>query len=394
MLKRRKKDDFGRVDYSKNKLKTQISGRLLKLGLIGLVIAVSVFLFINFMLPSFKSAITTTTSTFQIGAREYDPSLKLKEKKDYSHAIAALSTKVKYMGDVYMDGDEVIYGTVGDKATNSQITGLYIYNISTSQTTQVSVTLQNTDILQNKLNDKYIVYLDSNRIMGSTIKAVDRSNNKTFIVKTCGASNPTLRLYDKYLVWTERTGTNKDKLFLYDLETRENSTIHIFNNSEAYAFSKPDINNNTVVFAATSSKDEKNGAIYSIYIGGKETEPYVYETDTYVHNPKTNGTAAVWIDTNGTSSSNLYYTENVRNNDERPVKIADGVTEYGIGDNFIAYNKGNSIYLYFPTDDETYKLLPENEYGVIMSVNGNALTWLNTTYSTRSKDEIKYVIIK
>ena len=152
---------------------------------------------------------------------------------------------------------------------------VYTYTIlARAKTTQVSVKLDNSDILENKFNNKYIVYLDSDRDMGSTIKAINRAKlEKAFTVKECGASNPSLFLYDKYLVWTERTGTNKDKLFLYDLETNENSTLHIFNSSEEYAFSNPDISGNTVVFAATSKKDEKNSAIYSIYIGGAETEP-------------------------------------------------------------------------------------------------------------------------
>ena len=393
MFKRRRKDEYGRVDFARDKKKRKISSRLIKVGAIVTVLAVSAFLFINIMLPSFKNAITTNTK-FQVGGRGYDPSLKLKEEKNYSSAVAALSTKVKYIGDVFMYNDEIIYGTVSTSATNSQITGLNICNISISKTTEVKVALKNTDILENKLNDKYIVYLDSNRSMGSIIEAIDRRTGTTFTVKECGACNPALSLYDKYLVWTERTGTNKDKLFLYDLETKENSTIHIFNDSEAYAFSRPDIDGNTIVFAAASEKDERNSAIYSIYIGGKETKPYVYETDMYVHNPKTNGRQAVWTDTNGTISSNLYYTTDVRNNDSRPVLIDSGVTKYDIGDTFVAYNKNGSIYLYFFEDGEIYKLLPENEYGVITSVQNNAITWLNTTYSTRSRDEIKYLVIK
>lgn len=393
MFRRRRKDDYGKIDFAKDKKKREVSTRLVKVGVIVAILAISTFLFVNLMLPSFMNALNSST-TFQIGAREYDPSLNLKEEKNYSSKIAALSTKVKYIGDVYMHGDDIIYGTVPESSTNSQITGLYICNISTNKTTQVNVSLKNTDILGNKLNDKYIVYLDSNRNMGSIIKAVNRQTGATFTVKECGASNPVLALYDKYLVWTERTGTNKDKLFLYDLETKENSTIHIFNDSDEYAFSRPDIDENTIVFAAASENDERKSAIYSLYIGGRETSPYVYETDTYVHNPKTNGRQAVWVDTNGTTSSNLYYTADVRNNDSRPVLIDSNVTEYDIGDTFVAYNKEDSIYLYFFEDGETVKILPENEYGVLTSVQDNTITWLNTTYSTRSKDEIKYLVIK
>ncbi|GEM_PF-3771953 len=393
MFKRRRKDDYGRIDYATDKKKAQISRGLVKLIIGGGIFAISTILFLVFMLPSFKNAISTT-ATFVIGARGYEPSLKLKEKKEYSNSVASLSTSSKYIGDVYMYGDEILYGTVGKSSEHSEITGLYIFNISTSKTTQVSVKLDNSDILENKMNDKYIVYLDSKRDMGSTIKAINRATGTTFTVKVCGASNPSISLYDKYIVWTERTGTNKDKLFLYNLETKENSTIHIFNGSEQYAFSQPDIDENTIVYAATSKKDEKNSAIYSIYIDGAETEPYVYETDTYVHNPKTNGRAAIWIDTNGTTSSNLYMTEDVRNNDSRPILIDSGVTQYDIGDTYITYVKNSSIYLYFFADQEKYKLLPENEYGVLMSVHKEAITWLNTTISTRNKDEIKYVKIK
>lgn len=393
MFRRRKRDEYGKVDFARDKKKRQISMRLVKIAAIGVIAVISVLLFVNIMLPSFMNAVNTT-KTFEVGGREYDPSLRLKEKKNYSHAVAALSTKVKYIGDVYMYGDEVIYGTVATSASNSQITGLYVCNISSGKTTQVSVSLKKTDILENKLNEKYIVYLDSDRNMGSIIKAINRKTGNTFTVKECGASNPALSLYDKYLVWIERTGTNKDKIFLYDLETEENSTIYMFDNSDQYAFSRPDIDENTIVFAAASKKNEANSAIYSIYIGAKETTPYVYETDTYVHNPKTNGRQAVWIDTNGSVDSNLYYTADVRNNDSRPVLIGSGVANYDIGDTFVAYNKGGSIYLYFFEDQEIYKLLPENEYGVLTSVEGNTITWLNTTYTTRTRDEIKYLVIK
>ena len=393
MLKRRKKDEYGKIDYAKNKDRLQMNAKLIKLLIVGGVICISALLFINFMLPSFKNVITGTT-TFVMGAREYAPSLKLREKKNYTNDIAALSTSSKYLGDVYMYGYEIIYGTVGKDTDHSEVTGLFLRNISSGTTTQINVTLENTDILENELNDKYIVFLDSNRDMGSKIKAINRSTGDAFTVKDCKASNPAISLYDKYIVWTERTGTSTDKLYLYDLETKESSTLHIFRNNSAYAFSQAYIDGNTIVFAAESQKDAKNGAIYSLYIGAAETEPYIYETDTYVHDPKTNGRAAAWIDTNGTTSSNLYFTSDVRNNDTRPIQIASGVTQFGIGDTYVAYVKDASIYLYFIATQETYKLLPENEYGVLMSVRGNTITWLNTTYNTRNKDEIKYLVIK
>ena len=123
--------------------------------------------------------------------------------------------------------------------------------------------------------------------------------------------------------------------------------------------------------------------------------PYIYETDTYVHNPKTNGRVAAWIDTNGTATSNLYMTADVRNNDSRPVLVDSGVTQYGVRRYIYSICKrDSSIFLYFLEDKEIYKLLPENEYGVLTSVYNEAISWLNTTYSTRNKDEIKYVKIK
>lgn len=283
----------------------------------------------------------------------------------------------KYVTDPFCYGDDIIYAAGYDK-DGPRYDKLYLFDITTKTNEQMSmIELQNDDFFQPIMNESWIVVLDQKKDGGGLIRAIDRETNQVKTIKEYYDGKPTLSMSGDHLIWTERTGSRMNKLYLYELATGENVTLATFGNS-AYGFSAGDIGGDEIVWAtygvkSTSSEAMDQSSIHYIRLDQAEKGVQIYESDTYVHNPMTNGKERVWIDQNIGPDPSLYLSQ-----DGQPAKKIDtDVVSYGIGEDFVAYSKNEELWIYSWNGPEPYsrRISMEGERCILAGVSDRTVFW-------------------
>ncbi|MGI6168179.1 MAG: hypothetical protein ACOYI4_00495 [Christensenellales bacterium] len=275
-------------------------------------------------------------------------------------------------------GDEMIFSAGNDAAGNAKMNWIYLYDtvIRAEEERVEGIILENDDLMEPQFNEDYIVYLDAKRSGGAELCAYDRRTGETNRIKTIPASLPKIRFCDNMIAWVERTGTNQDKLYLYDLEQKLAVTAAVFNGS-IYGSSAPGLCEGKLIWADQSLSVTEGGAeqsvIMSLDIRSETGQLKAYTPGMFVHNPMTNGDETIWGGEHAGSGCALYASVN----DGPPRKIDDNVSQYGIGDGFAAYCKGGVLYTYSFENAVVSRLSPHGELCSLSSVDGKRVVWMN-----------------
>ena len=72
------------------------------------------------------------------------------------------------------------------------------------------------------------------------------------------------------------------------------------------------------------------------------------------------------------------------------VAAAEGVVEFGIAENFVAYGKDEAVWIYVFENGKSYRLTPERENTQFLGVSGGYVMWMDVT--SRERDIIKYAL--
>lgn len=150
---------------------------------------------------------------------------------------------------------------------------------------------------------------------------------------------PEIKLWDEYIAWTERTGSERDKIFVCHIPTEETTVVQYFNSS-GYGASMPYFENGKLIWAGEDSTRARCSSIN--YISLNETSIGELYPGVYVHDPETNGKYYAWLDGPHGPSAKLY----VWDGSGTPVAAAEGVVEFGIAENFVAYGKDEAVWIY------------------------------------------------
>ncbi len=284
----------------------------------------------------------------------------------------------QYMADpVVYDGK--IYFSAGNYTQDgtSSLIRLCIYDPAANTHSFLALPVKYKSIRFPCINEKWIAYLDTTSSGGGRIAVYDRQTGEEKTIKTVHFGLPQPLLLGDIVIWMERTGQSRDKLFACDLITGESVTLEIFDGSE-YGMSMPSVYGDTVYYV---SPDGKLTA-WNLPLNEKK----VYETGTYVHDPKCNGTFLAYMSGNHGEDSILYLVT-----DDGIVPVAEGVHAYYLGNNFIAYNRFDQNYVYFPEDGTTFCTTRKNESAMILGAGENILIWMDVTW--RDKDISEYMYI-
>jgi len=297
----------------------------------------------------------------------------------------------KWLGSPSVCGDTIVFAGGTLKNGTVYMDALFQYSMQDAADEKLSAPLENDAYYYPVVNENWIVYMDGKLSGGGRIMAMPRDNSARPVkVKDVYVGHPVLHLDGDYLAWTEQTGTNMDKLFLCDLTSLETATVQMFNKSE-YGLSQASISGGELIYAdasaeASSEEAEQYSAIYATTIASGQTQTYY--PHTYVHDPMTNGTQWLWIDSNHGPEKNLYYSQGGL----APTLIASGITDYGLCDTFAAYSKNETIYVYFFDDRTTHAITPERESVQLLNVSENHVVWMDVT--SRERDIMKYAAVE
>ncbi|MBQ2517941.1 MAG: hypothetical protein II536_03840 [Clostridia bacterium] len=299
-----------------------------------------------------------------------------------------------WFGDPYFYGDKMLFTggrIVGD---NVQMCGLLEYDPEVGAVKELPVKLTNTHFIYPVFNDEWLVYLDANKKGGGNICAVrmDDLGSTPAVVKTVYVGQPEIRLDGHYISWVERTGTNRDKLFVCDLETMETAVVAQFSSS-SYGTSAPYMSDGTLIWAAEGTERYEDGRVSGVikHIDLESSAIRDISVDTYVHDPEYNGRYYAWLDAHHSENSTLYVAQAAEGNTLTPVRAAEGVVDFFIDENFIAYSVDEVIYVYMFNSGESYRITPERELAKLLGAGDGYVMWMDVT--TRERDVLKYARI-
>ena len=74
-------------------------------------------------------------------------------------------------------------------------------------------------------------------------------------------------------------------------------------------------------------------------------------------------------------------------------RIADNVSAYGLGENFLAYCRYGRIYIYDWKTGQTSQLTQNREYAMLASVSEHGVAWFDITMERRERDILKFAIL-
>ena len=306
-----------------------------------------------------------------------------------NEVVFSNSGDYKWSGDPYFYDGVMVFSAGKLVDSYAVMQDLYFYYPETRTAEQVPITLQNAHFMFPKFNSEWLIYLDAKLDGGGFLMAYDLTdpNADPVIIKEVYTGQPEPMLDGDYVAWIERTGTRMDKLFVCDLNTVETTTLNMFSNS-VYGQSLPSLRDGLLCWAdaenATGTGADTS-VIYSIRLSSSTVR--AYSPGTYVHDPECDGTYSVWLDSHHAPDCGLYYSKD----GGEPVKIAEGVVEFGLGSHFVAYSKDEAIWVYMFDNGRSYLISSDQEMAQFLGVSDDKVIWMDVT--TRARDIMKFAAI-
>lgn len=375
------------------RLSRSMAGPILKLSVLVLLVAAAIAAFFIFALPLLT------------GEEKENPedSIKLNEFRDPTEQFASLrddqssvgkgqveaAINYKTINDAYMSGGEIVFSTASVKGGVSVYDKLVVYNCETKENTELpDVTIKYDNILQTRINQNYIVFLDSHPQGGGRIMCYDRGRRQLNLIKEYVYAAPQLSLYENTLVFMQQAGEHMDKLYAVHLPTRESTCLGVYQNVAAPS-SSAHIYGNKVVCAIHYQTDGVYRSLLHVFNldTGEET---TIDPLKFVYNPQICGEDIAFVSTATNGSYDLYLSQK----GELPVLIDSGVTNYGMGSGYVAYTKDENIYA-CPLDTKVaYQLNSSISTGLLTSVYKDSVAWYDVTSGYAGINVVKYSIVE
>lgn len=301
------------------------------------------------------------------------------------------SSNYKWFTDPYFyDGRMIVSaGKLASDGKNVAFRDMFFFDPETRAAEKLSLSPENDHFMYPKFNGRWLVYLDADMSEGGAIMAVDltASSLKPIKVKDIYSGQPEPFLSDNYVAFMDRTGTTKDKLFVYDLNTMESTVVAMFTNS-VYGQSKPFIADNTLIWgdSATSGGSSDTSVLNYIYINSSTVKSV--STGTFIHDPECNARYTAWLTEVHSRDTQLYAMTGFGGT---PFLVDSGVVEFGLGSDFIAYSRNESIYVYMFDSDSIYRLTQDYEQAMFLGVSDDHIMWMDVT--SRERDIVKFIEI-
>ena len=322
-------------------------------------------------------------------------------------------------------GHEMLFSAGTNTLEGSILTKLYLFDAIDGTVEQIAKSeIKDGEIFETYLSENWIVWVDTDHKGKNVIYKMNRVEidgvkaNTVSVVQEAENHMPRLGLYGDYLVWMEQVSDSEDKLYFVDLTSDENMAIRLFESTN-YAVSTPYIYKNTVLWADQDPEnpDKNASAIYSLVfedLGESDTldeegqsdestdnvepdegnsgemEPQVFSTGTYVHKPICNDDIYVWIDKNNAPDSTLYYA--YKSGALPPVSFWKNVTQYSVGEDFIAFVSNQIVYAYYYKSDILIQVSENGSSAILPQAFGTLIVWEDKT-STSGSDVFKYNIM-
>jgi hypothetical protein len=332
-----------------------------------------------------------------------------------SDGATELAIDYRSINDPYVFGNEMIFST-GDKLEDApEIDRLAIYDLTTKAVTEVAgIEKKYNSLFEPKLNDKYIIYLDCKSEYGGAICGFDRTSGETFVIREYLYGKPKVSLSGQYVCWMQQTGRGvdsqtgdptygTDRLYVYDLSTKETVEIETFANTY-FSYSAAYIGGNAIVYVQPDGEDQlvtqdhssasTDAEIVVIPLAeGGDQQPVRFLPGTFVYNPLIEGDYIVYLDNTGAAGTHLMMCKKTGDTYSAPTQIATDVLNYDLGDGYLVYTLDQAVYIYYFSDGSSGQLSSTTSRAVLGSANGKEVVWYDVTDGLDSANVIMQIAV-
>lgn len=311
----------------------------------------------------------------------------------YIREVLLITNKYPHVSAPVILGDEIFLAAGMDNARNPKLDEIYMVKAdkaSSSSMEPLEGILAQGDILSLSVNADYIVYFDGQKTGGGLLMAYSRAEKRAWQLKQVQSGWPSVALCGgTKAVFTERTGTQTERLYMLDILTGENTTLAVYEHSPM-GLCTPGVCDTAVAYVAadpTKADSTQYNLIYLQPLDGSAAK--VIDPGMYAYNPVTNGSSVAWSDGMGSASASLY----VSVEGGMSKKLADNVSGYGMADHFVAWSEQGRIYTYNLKTGKKGRVSRPAEYALLASVSHHAVAWFDITAEKREQDILKFAIL-
>ncbi|MBQ9942209.1 MAG: hypothetical protein IJP03_04285 [Christensenellaceae bacterium] len=288
------------------------------------------------------------------------------------------------INDPYMSGNEIVFSSssvVGGVAVYDK---LVLFDVIEKKHTQIPVRVKYENIVWTKLNEDFIVWVDSNGKGGGRVMMYDRAEGKSHLIKEYAFALPQISLHGDYVAFLQQAGKSLDRLYLYDLRKREAVCVRVLENMPSMA-GGVHMSEDGITYAVPYMEDDiQKCRIYVQPVDGSAGS--VLEPDRYAYAPKKSGIYTAFLSSTSGPPKDIYLMKG----GETPILVESDVTNFDMGRDFLAYTKDNNIYVYRFSSGQKYRLNSQVSRGRLASVNGNTVVWYDVTGGSADVDIVKY----
>lgn len=361
-----------------------------RIVLIAAAIAGIVLVMLFFGFPLIQDLITGTDPRLR-----YEPSLQT----DFSVLGAARDTgeiepKEMYLTDYpvknepYISGDQIIFTTRHENRQVYELNAVVVYDISTGSARLLqNVEKKYDNLLGPVLSGNTAVWLDSLEDGGGRIVGYDLTTDTQFVIKDYGYAMPKLSISGDLLAFMQWAGDETQRLYVYNIRTREPVTVKLYRGNP-YGNSAVSLSDKDLVWSEYGEGDQ---AVLKRIVFADGTARYEnYDLQGSVFEPKTNGRDIVFTTARDAAAGSLMLSTN----GGEPVMIAQNVSNYGIGDNFIAYTKGEHVFVCFTDEQNVFSLTSDISKTLLSCANGREITYYDVTDGVLADEVVMYATVR
>lgn len=288
----------------------------------------------------------------------------------------------------YISGDQIIFTTRHGNKDVYELNAVVLFDIPSGTARMLpGVTKKYDNLLQPMLSGNIAVWLDSMTNGGGRIVGYDINTGTQFVIKDYGYAMPKLSLSGELLAFMQWAGDATQRLYVYNVRTREPATVKLYQNNP-YGNSAACVSGKDLVWSEYGA--DGTAHLKRIVFADGTARYENYDLRTNVFEPKTNGRDIVFTTTRNAADGALMLSTN----GGEPVLIAQNVSNFGIGDNFVAYTKGERVYVCFTDAQNVFSLTSDISKTLLSCANGRAITYYDVTDGVLADEVVMYATVR
>ncbi len=292
----------------------------------------------------------------------------------------------KVKNDPFIDKERIIFTSRIENSNVFALDGVVLFD-TTSEMASVlpNVEKKYDNLLSPVLSGNYAVWIDSKVGGGGRIVGYDILAQEQFLIKEFAYALPTLSIAGTKLAFMQWAGDALQRLYVYDLQTRQAVTARVYETKTGNG--DVDISESDMVWGETTS--DGRSILKRIAFEGNQSRFANYEFDMEVYAPKTNGRDLVFSTARNPQNGDLMLS----GEGGTPIKITDGVTNYDIGDNFVAYTKDDKVSVVYTDSPTTETLTSDVAKNLLNCANGSGICYYDITDTAVSDEVVWYAYV-